>query len=96
MNNQMNTKGLALNSILIVISTSIIGTILHEYAHYLVGLLLNLNPELHHNYVIPLTKGTELQIALMAASGPLFSLVFGCFILYISIKFIKPSKKRRL
>ena len=87
----MKTKGLAINSILIVISTSIIGTILHESAHYLVGLLLNLNPELHHNYVIPLTKGTELQIVLMAAAGPLFSLVFGFFILFISIKFIKPS-----
>jgi len=91
MNNQIKTKGLAINSILIVISTSIIGTILHESAHYFVGVLLNLNPELHHNYVVPLTKGTELQIVLMAASGPLFSLVFGCFILYISIKFIKPS-----
>jgi hypothetical protein len=87
----MNTKGLALNSILIVISTSIIGTILHESAHYLVGILLNLNPELHHNYVRPLTKGTELQIVLMAGAGPLFSLVFGCLILYISINFIKPS-----
>ena len=87
----MKTKGLALNSILIVISTSIIGTILHELAHYFVGLYFNLNPELHHNYVRSGTKGTELQTTIMAGAGPLFSLVFGCIILYISIKFLKPS-----
>lgn len=91
MNNIIKTKGLAINSILIVISTSIIGTILHESAHYIAGLLLNLNPELHHNYVLSHTKGTELQNVLMAGAGPLFSLVFGCFILYISFNFIKPS-----
>ena len=87
----MKKKGLAINSILIIISTSIIGTILHESAHYVVSIYFNLNPELHHNYVITLAKGTEYQIALMALAGPLFSLIFGCLILYFSIKFVKPS-----
>jgi len=87
----LKNNSLGINSILIVISTSIIGTILHESAHYVVGFFLNLNPELHHNYVTPRIKGTELQIALMSGAGPFFSFVFGCIILYISIKFIKPS-----
>ena len=87
----LKNNSLGINSILIVISTSIIGTILHELAHYIVGYFLNLDPELHHNYVTPRIKGTELQIALMSGAGPFFSFVFGCIILYISIKFIKPS-----
>jgi hypothetical protein len=41
--------------------------------------------------MLNLLQGTELQIVLMAGAGPLFSLVFGCLILYISINFIKPS-----
>lgn len=87
----LKNKSLAINSILIAVSTSIIGTILHESAHYVAGYYLGLNPELHHNYVNPLAEGTELQNILMAAAGPLFSLVFGVVIMFISIKFIKPS-----
>ena len=37
-------KALAINSILIVISTSIIGTILHELAHFLMADYFKLNP----------------------------------------------------
>jgi hypothetical protein len=84
-------KALAINSILIVISSSIIGTVLHESAHYVTAYYLNLKPEMHHNYVLPLAKGTEQQFAIMAAAGPLFSLIFGIIILFISIKYLKPS-----
>jgi hypothetical protein len=85
-------KSLAINSILIIISSSIIGTVLHELAHYVTAYYLNLKSELHHNYVQPLVEnGTEQQYAIMAAAGPLFSLVFGIFVLSISIKYIKPS-----
>jgi hypothetical protein len=87
----MKTKTLAINSILIAISTAIIGTILHELSHYVTAYYLHLNPELHHNYVNPMTKGTELQYAIMAGAGPLFSFIFGSIVLFISIKFLKPS-----
>lgn len=90
----MKTKKLAINSILIVISTSIIGTILHELAHYVIGSYFDLNPELHHNYVRYLSNGTEIQNVLVAGAGPLFSLVFGISFLYISIKYLKPSLKK--
>jgi hypothetical protein len=82
---------LAISSILIVISTSIIGTILHELAHYFAGLILELQPQLHHNYVQYLVTQTEQQKAVTAACGPLFSLVFGIIVTLVSIKYIKPS-----
>jgi hypothetical protein len=85
-------KSLAINSILIVISSSIIGTILHESAHYVAAYYLHLNPELHHNYVRPLVEnGTQQQYAIMAAAGPLFSLIFGIIVMFVSIKYMKPS-----
>jgi hypothetical protein len=84
-------KALAINSILILISTPIINTILHELGHYIVASCFRLEPELHHNYVITHLSGTEKQQMLRAAAGPLFSLVFGILATYISIKCIKPS-----
>jgi hypothetical protein len=84
-------KALAINSILIGISTGIIGTILHELAHYVVAVYFGLNPELHHNYVLPRNEGTPEQHVIMAAAGPLFSFFFGIFALWVSVKFIRPS-----
>jgi hypothetical protein len=89
----MNLKNhqLTINSILIAISTSIIATILHETAHYFAAKILNLNSELHHNYTKLLSSTNEKELMLIAASGPLFSLLLGIILLYISIKLIKPS-----
>ena len=87
-------KALAINSILIVISSSIIGTVLHELAHYVTAAYLHLKPELHHNYVRPLAEGTPLQYTIMAAAGPIFSLVFGLLVMFVSIKYLKPSLLR--
>jgi hypothetical protein len=70
-------KSLAINSLLILLSTSIIGTVLHELAHYIVSAYFGLDPELHHNYVNSVRDGTPSQQVLVAASGPVFSLVFG-------------------
>lgn len=84
-------KYLGINSVLIVLLSSIIATILHEFGHYAVALYLNLNPELHHNYVIPLTEGSLKYQVVMAAAGPLCSLLIGIVALYVSIKWIKPS-----
>ncbi len=89
----MNLKNvsLAINSILIIVSTTIIGTILHELAHYFAALHYNLQPHLHNNYVHNLVAGTQLQEVLVAAAGPLFSLIFGITVSLVSIKYIKPS-----
>ncbi len=87
----LKNKYLGVNSVLIVLSSSIISTMLHEFGHYVVGLYLNLNPELHHNYVIPLTEGSLKSQIAMAAAGPFCSLLIGIIALYVSIKSIKPS-----
>ncbi len=89
---EVKNKSLEINSILIVISTTIIGTILHELAHFLMASYYGLKPELHHNYVEYLTENaTELQNTIIAGVGPLFSLVFGTIFLLISVKILKPS-----
>ncbi|MDG4951279.1 hypothetical protein NLM59_10100 [Weeksellaceae bacterium KMM 9724] len=88
----IKNKALAINSTLIVVSTTIIGTILHELAHFLMAKYFELNPELHHNYVNYLTENaTEFQKAIIAGIGPVFSLIFGIIILLISVKILKPS-----
>lgn len=87
----LKNKYLGINSVLIALSSSIIATILHEFGHYVVAIYLNLNPELHHNYVIPLTEVSQKSQILMAAAGPLFSLMIGILVLYASIKWIKFS-----
>jgi len=89
---KLKNKTLAINSTLIVISTTLIGTITHELAHYLTADYFGLKPELHHNYVNFMTdNATELQKVIVAGAGPLFSLIFGIVTLFISIKLIKPN-----
>lgn len=87
----IKSHALAINSLLILVVTALINTVLHECAHYLVGLYFGLGPELHHNYVNFTIDGPAEHQMLVAASGPLFSLIFGTIILLISIKQIKPS-----
>ncbi len=87
----LKNKYLGINSVLIALSSSIIATILHEFGHYVVAIYLNLNPELHHNYVMPLTEVSQKSQVLMAAAGPLFSLIIGVLALCASIKWIKFS-----
>ena len=87
----LKNKYLGINSVLIALSSSIIATILHEFGHYVVAIYLNLNPELHHNYVMPLIEVSQKSQVLMAAAGPLFSLMIGILALYASIKWIKFS-----
>ncbi len=83
---------LAVNSILIVISTTLIGTVLHELAHFSVAVYYGLRPELHHNYVnFSNTIATGLQTAIVAAAGPVFSLAFGTIVLLAAIKIGKIS-----
>lgn len=83
----MKTKNLAINSTLIVISTTLLGTILHEISHYLVALYFDLNPQLNHNYVsYQTTDVSEFRKVVIAGAGPMFSLVLGIIFLSISIK----------
>ena len=88
---ELRKQALALNTTCIVIATSIIATILHELAHYLMAFYFNLKPILHHNYVSYFEEGTTQQKAIVAVSGPLFSLVFGVVITLLAIIKIKPS-----
>lgn len=88
----VKNKSLAINSILIVISTTIIGTILHELSHFFMANYYGLNPELHHNSVNYLSRNvTEIQKATIAGIGPTFSLISGVLFLIISIKIVKAS-----
>lgn len=88
----IKNKSLAINSILIVVSTTIIGTVLHELSHFLMAKYFELNPKLHHNYINYLTENAaELQNAIIAGIGPIFSLIFGTIAILISTKILKPS-----
>jgi hypothetical protein len=88
---ELRKQALALNTTCIVIATTILATILHELAHYLMAFYFNLQPILHHNYVSCFEEGSAQQKAIVAVSGPLFSLVFGIAITLLAIIKIKPS-----
>jgi len=85
------SRSLAINSIMIAVSTAIIATILHELGHYAVAVYYEMNPELHHNYVITFGEGTPDQQAIRAAAGPIVSLLLGIIFIVISVKIVKPS-----
>lgn len=88
----MQNNRLAINSTLILITTTLLGTILHELAHYVTALYFKLEPKLFHNYVsYRIVDVPEFQKTIVAAAGPLFSLFIGIFSLYIS--FICNNKK---
>lgn len=86
-----NTQALAINSLMITVSTSLITTMLHEGAHYAAARFMNVPASLHHNYVRT-PNNTPLAVATIeAAAGPLFSLIFGALVLIFSIRYPKPS-----
>ena len=79
----MNQKyAFATNNVLIYITTSIIVTILHELAHFLVANYFDLHPVLYHNYVNYSDKFTASQGLYIAAAGPLFSLLQGIICMF--------------
>ncbi|MEZ4879794.1 MAG: hypothetical protein R2801_06495, partial [Chitinophagales bacterium] len=85
-------NALAINSILIVISVTLLVTIIHEFGHYIVAQYFGFHPSLHHNYVnFNETIGTDTQNTIVAAAGPIISLIQGIIALIIAIKIIKPS-----
>lgn len=89
---KFRNHSLAINSILIVVSTTIIGTILHESSHFLLAYFFGLKAELHSNYVSYNSDvATEFQNVLIAGIGPMVSLFSGILFLIVSIKLIKPS-----
>lgn len=83
-------KALGINSTLILISSTIIFTVLHESAHFITAEYFGLDPHLHRNYVHLGKKGSEIQEVIVAAAGPLFSLVSGVVITYLSVRLKKP------
>lgn len=89
---KLKNYSLAINSILIILCTTLIGTVFHECAHFLTGLFVGMHPELHHNYVrFPENDGTELQQTIVAAAGPVFSLVLGILFIFWSKRLKTPS-----
>ena len=86
-----NKYALAVNSLLILLSTSLIATLLHESAHYFTGLYFHIPSEMHHNYVRPLSEGTPEQMVSIAGAGPVFSLILGLVITYIAFRISKAS-----
>ncbi len=86
----MKLKSLGINSILIAVATTLMFTMLHELGHYFTAQYFELKPVLHHNFVMPTLRGTDAQNAMVAAAGPLLSLLLGIIILIISTK-IKAS-----
>lgn len=89
---KITNKALAINSILIVISVTLIVTIIHEFGHYIVALYFRFKPSLHHNYVnYDETIGTDTQNTIVAAAGPLISLIQGIIGLIVATKIKKPS-----
>ncbi|AMR26965.1 hypothetical protein A0257_07490 [Hymenobacter psoromatis] len=84
-------KSLAINSVLILLSASIIGTVLHELAHYVVSAHFGLGPTLHHNYVNSVLDGTPRQQMLVAAAGPVFSLLLGVLAAGVAVWLPRPS-----
>ena len=88
----IKNKFLAINSIFILVSTTIIGNILHEVAHFIMASYFDLQPELHHNYVNYMSdNATKLQNAVIAGIGPILSLTLGVTSLFIAIRILKLS-----
>jgi hypothetical protein len=75
---------LAINSGLIMLAASLLITILHESAHYFTAISMGLTATLHHNYVDH-QGGTPEQQMMIAAAGPLFSLILGIIGLVIAL-----------
>lgn len=75
---------LAIDSILLLLSATLIATLLHEGAHYITALSFGLKAEMHHNYVLVENYDTLRQQILVAAAGPLFSLIIGLISLLIA------------
>ncbi len=77
--------GLTINSVIVVVLTSILTTILHELGHFIPAYFFGLQPELHHNFVsYDNSNVSSDKLAIIAACGPVLSLVLGTIFLFIS------------
>jgi len=70
---------ITLNSVILYVIAFLITTMIHEFAHALVGLFHQSDPVLHHNYVEHLSTDhlTIGQSVLIALAGPVVSLIQG-------------------
>jgi hypothetical protein len=77
--------GLVINSIAMIIVTGLLTTILHELAHFIPAYFFGFQPELHHNFVnYDDTNLPADKIAIVAAAGPIVSLILGLIFLAVS------------
>lgn len=86
---------LAIDSILILLTATLMATLLHEGAHYATALSFGLKAEMHHNYVLVANYDTLRQKIIVASAGPLFSLVLGLISLLIAA-LIRPERLTKL
>jgi hypothetical protein len=85
----MNEKlTIGLNSTMLYVLAFLVTTILHEFAHALVGWLNNSDPVMHHNYVEHLATAqlSEQQQVSIALAGPVISLFQGLIAGWIFLK----------
>ena len=86
----------SINSIIIVITVSLSGIILHELSHFLVAKELGVKAIYHSDHVILTKNPHDWDKMIVAFSGPLFSLIFGVVMLAISYQSKKGSILRLL
>ncbi len=80
----MNKLRLALNAVTLFVSASILEMTLHEGGHFLAGILMHMQPVLHHNYVSSASDGDTPNAGIwFAAAGPVASLLLGIITLLV-------------
>ncbi len=91
----MNEKQIIiLNSTILYIIASLTTTMVHEFAHAIVGAVNGSEPVLHHNYVehLAISHLSVIQKAAIAFAGPLLNLVQGLLAGWLYLK----SKRQTL
>ena len=79
------------NSVIIVITISIMGIMLHEGAHFLVAKRLGVEAMYHSDHVSLSKNINDFNKMIIAISGPLCSLIFGIITVAISYQVKKAS-----
>lgn len=76
-------RNLYINSFAVLVLTHLISQIMHESAHAVTAYFAGANPTLFHNHVISKTEVEPYQSTLIAAAGPLYSLLQAviCFVI---------------
>jgi len=88
----MNEKQIiTINSIILYIIAFLATTIIHEFAHAIVGAINGSEPVLHHNYVdyLAISQLSVIKKVSISLAGPLLSLMQGLLVGWFYLKFKK-------